>query len=86
MARFLMLTNFGKVDGWQEDVTTPNWLLGEEARDRIRSRKVGDRGLKPDMVVLEGWPDNVGAPTGLVKEWRGENGLTQGKLWYTSWN
>ena len=26
------------------------------------------------MVILEGWPDNVGVPKGPVKEWRGKNG------------
>ena len=47
---------------------------------RIREREAGDRGLKPDVIILEGWSSNVGvgvAPRDPVEKWRGENGHTR---------
>eukprot|EP00959_Pyramimonas_sp_CCMP1952_P337081 7058548-Pyramimonas_sp.AAC.1 len=40
-------------------------------------RPKGDRGIKPDFVVLEGWPADAPLPTGPTTEWRGENGHTR---------
>jgi hypothetical protein len=74
VARYLTLTNFGRVDGGPEDTTVPSWLLGAEARRGIQEREAGDRGLKPDMIILEGWPDNVRPPEGPVRKWVGANG------------
>eukprot|EP00959_Pyramimonas_sp_CCMP1952_P442999 9273854-Pyramimonas_sp.AAC.1 len=34
-------------------------------------------GIKPDFVVLEGWPVDAPLPTGPTKVWRGENGHTR---------
>eukprot|EP00959_Pyramimonas_sp_CCMP1952_P042182 882111-Pyramimonas_sp.AAC.1 len=60
MGRWLIRANFGKVDGNPEaDTTVPGWLLGEEGRARILTREEGDRGIKPDILILEGWPENA---------------------------
>eukprot|EP00976_Prorocentrum_cordatum_P064317 1177445-Prorocentrum_minimum.AAC.2 len=40
-------------------------------------RPKGDRGMKPDFVVLEGWPVDAPLPTEPTKEWRGKNGHTR---------
>eukprot|EP00959_Pyramimonas_sp_CCMP1952_P386006 8089670-Pyramimonas_sp.AAC.1 len=40
-------------------------------------RPKGDRGIKPDFVVLEGWPIDAPLPTEPTREWRGENGHTR---------
>ena len=40
-------------------------------------RPKGDRGIKPDFVVLEGWPANAPLPTEPTTAWRGENGHTR---------
>ena len=77
LGRFAILTNFGRIDGDPEQPTVPNWMLGEEGRRRILERPEGDRGIKPDFVVLEGWPANAPLPTGPTTEWRGENGHTR---------
>eukprot|EP00976_Prorocentrum_cordatum_P086777 1186634-Prorocentrum_minimum.AAC.1 len=55
LGRFAILTNFGRVDGDPEQPTVPDWLLGGEGRKRIMERPKGDRGIKPDFVVLKGW-------------------------------
>ena len=52
-------------------------MLGEEGRRRILERPEGDRGIKPDFVVLEGWPANAPLPTEPTTAWRGENGHTR---------
>ena len=62
LGRFAMLTNFGGIDGDPEQPTVPTWMLGEEGRSRIMERPKEDRGIKPDFVVLEGWPAD--APLG----------------------
>ena len=77
LGRFAILTNFGRIDGDPEQPTVPNWMLGEEGRRRILERPEGDRGIKPDFVVLEGWPANAPLPTEPTTAWRGENGHTR---------
>eukprot|EP00959_Pyramimonas_sp_CCMP1952_P097732 2042719-Pyramimonas_sp.AAC.1 len=74
-----MLPNFGRVDGDPEQRTTvPDWMLGEvEGRRRILERPKGDTSVKPDFVVLEGWPADVPLPSEPTKVWRGENGHTR---------
>eukprot|EP00976_Prorocentrum_cordatum_P090286 1188053-Prorocentrum_minimum.AAC.2 len=69
LGRWLIQANFGKVDGNPEDTTVPGWLLGEEGGNRILAREKGDRGIKPDMLILERWPENASLPTGPEK-WR----------------
>ena len=61
MGRWLIRANFWKVDGNPEDTTVPAWLLGTEGRTRIQNREEGDRGIKPDILILlvEGWPENA---------------------------
>ena len=70
-------TKFERVDEGPEDATTPGWLLGEEGRRHILGREAGDMGLKPDMIIIEGWPSNVMAPAKPTREWRGKNGHTR---------
>ena len=74
LARARILSNFGKIDGDKEDNTVPSWMLRQEGRARILNRTEGDRGIKPDMVILEGWPSDAGDPPGPTKEWKGGQG------------
>eukprot|EP00976_Prorocentrum_cordatum_P092100 1188795-Prorocentrum_minimum.AAC.1 len=75
MGRWLIRANFGKVDGNPEDKTVPECVLGEEGRNRILAREKGDRGIKPDILILEGWPENASPPTGPEKWWVGGPGV-----------
>lgn len=64
MRRWLTLTDIGRVDG--EVVTggrVPDWMLSRETRDAIARGLAGRAGVKPDIVVLEGWPENMPHPT-----------------------
>eukprot|EP00959_Pyramimonas_sp_CCMP1952_P315225 6597842-Pyramimonas_sp.AAC.1 len=80
MGRWLIRANFGKVDGNPEDTTVPEWLLGTEGRARIRNREEGDRGIKPDILILEGWPENARPPTKPERWWQGTPGAQRRRV------
>eukprot|EP00959_Pyramimonas_sp_CCMP1952_P243775 5095886-Pyramimonas_sp.AAC.2 len=80
MGRWLIRANFGKVHGNPEDTTVPKWLLGEGGRARILAREKGDRGIKPDIMILEGWPENASPPAGPEKWWVGAQGAQRRKV------
>ena len=66
-----MPTNFGRIDGNPEEAMVPEWMLGEERRKGILMRGRGNRGIKPYMVILEGWSGNADPPTKPQKHWQG---------------
>eukprot|EP00976_Prorocentrum_cordatum_P047115 951487-Prorocentrum_minimum.AAC.1 len=80
MGGWLIRANFGKVDGNSEDTTVPGLLLGEEGRTRILAREKGDRGIKPDILILEGWPENASPPTGPERWWVGAPGAQRRRV------
>eukprot|EP00959_Pyramimonas_sp_CCMP1952_P192845 4032449-Pyramimonas_sp.AAC.1 len=80
MGRWLIRANFGRVDGNPEDTTVPGWLLGGEGRARILAREKGDRGIKPDILILEGWPENAGPPTRPERWWVGAPGAQKRRV------
>jgi hypothetical protein len=62
-SRWLTLSNFGRIDGNPQDEMVPEWMLGPEARARILALPKGERGINPDVIVLENWPSNEPPPT-----------------------
>jgi hypothetical protein len=80
MGRWLIRANFGRVDGNPEDTTVPEWLLGTEGRTRIQNREEGDRGIKPDILILEGWPENARPPTKPERWWQGTPGAQRRRV------
>ena len=52
MERWLMPTNFGRLDGYPEEATVPDWMLGEEGRKKVLMRARGDRGIKTKSATL----------------------------------
>lgn len=56
---WMILRNYGKVDGGPEEKTVPPWMLGRE----LRGRQVPD---KPDFVVIKGWRRTWPPPEGPV--------------------
>ena len=56
---WMILRNYGKVDGGPEEKTVPPWMLGWERGER----QVPD---KPDFVVIKGWRRTWPPPEGPV--------------------
>ena len=74
MARWLTLTNFGRIDGDPMDQTVPDWLLSPIGKADLRRGPTGEQGIKPDTIILEGWPSDAPPPTGPVSHYRAPNG------------
>ena len=77
LGRWLTLTSFGRVDDLHEDATIPEWMLSPEGRARANRGSPSDEGAgtraggsRPDMMILEGWPEGGEPPTGPTKTWR----------------
>ena len=41
---------------------------------KFRVRSLSNQGIKPDTIILEGWPSDVPPPTGPVSHYRAPNG------------
>ena len=61
-------------------MTVPGWRRGEEGRARILGREEGDRGIKPDILILEGWPENASPPTRPERWWKGTLGAQKRRV------
>ena len=88
--RWLTLTSFGRVDDLPETATIPTWMLSSGGRTRANLGFVSADGAgtarggsRPDVMILEGWPEGAEPPTGPTKTWepatgRPERGAARG--------
>ena len=83
MGRWLMLHDFGREDGELALGTIPEWMLPREdllgiPEVKYKVRKAdgsgdweGKSGYKPDMVIVQGWPEAAGPPPRPMKAYMG---------------
>eukprot|EP00976_Prorocentrum_cordatum_P022261 455535-Prorocentrum_minimum.AAC.1 len=78
LGRWLTLTSFGRVDNQAEQQTVPEWMLPAAAKAALRRERSAagaegeaagggeppTGGVRPDIVVLEGWPETADPPEG----------------------
>eukprot|EP00976_Prorocentrum_cordatum_P013670 273011-Prorocentrum_minimum.AAC.1 len=65
---------------WDRNLFCVLSLASTEGRARILAREKGDRGIKSDILILEGWPENASPPTGPEKWWVGAPGAQRRKV------
>ena len=85
----MTITSFGKIDGLGDPETIPPWTLSEEGRNRVKrtlptaggtsGQVAGDElpsggGIRPDIILLEGWPETSPPPEGPTKTYKGRDG------------
>jgi hypothetical protein len=85
----LTITSFGKIDGLGDPETIPPWMMSEEGRNRVKrtlptaggtsGQVAGDElpsggGIRPDIILLEGWPETSPPPEGPTKSYKGRDG------------
>ena len=63
-SRWLTLSNCGQIDGNPQDHVVPEWMLVPETRARLMTLSKGERGVKPDVIVLEKLGSNTEAKPG----------------------
>ena len=80
LAKFYILTSFGRTNGEAEDITVPDWMLAKDTKLTITAKQVTDEegetvrcGINPDMVILKGWPSTETPPTEPVQTHSGES-------------
>ena len=85
LGRWLTIASFGRVDGEREVDPIPEWMLSRRGRERLAriAQRVGSvggpqdtarHGIRPDIMVLEGWPETGAPPEGPTKSWKSPNG------------
>jgi hypothetical protein len=78
LGRWLTIISFGKIDVLGDQETIPAWMLSEEGRSNkvkqpIPETDAGDTGrlvvagIRPDIMILEGWPETIPPPGGATK-------------------
>jgi len=85
LGRWLTITSFGRTDGEREQDTIPAWMLSSGGRERVTRGTpsvgtAGERhdversGIRPDIMVLEGWPETGAPPEGPTTRWQSPDG------------
>ena len=79
--RWLTLTSFGRVDDLPETATVPTWMLSSGGRTRANLGVASDGGAgtthggsRPDVMILEGWPEGAEPPARPTKKWEPATG------------
>ena len=90
MGRWLILHDFGKEDGEPAAGTVPEWMLPRgdmlsipEVKYKVRKTDgsgewEGRSGYKPDMIIVQGWPESAGPPPHPLKAYVGVRGVAWG--------
>ena len=83
LGRWLTITSFGRTDGQPDPETIPGWMLSDRGRARAKlpiPGTAGDAGedmaggIRPDIMILENWPETSAPPRGPTQTYSGKKG------------